>query len=431
MGSQGDNLDIVIVGGGITGLTVALGLIKRGLHVRIYERAGSFREIGAGVGFSANAEWAMKVVDPRIHDMFKKVATRNTSDWFQYVDGQHPGEEIKLLFQIYLGERGFEGCSRPDFLEGLERLLPDGIVQFQKSLESIVVDESQPSKKALLKFSDGFTTSADIVLGCDGIHSRVRQCVLGHNNPAAFAHYSHKFAIRGLIPMEKAVAALGEEKPSTRFMYLGPDAHVLTFPVAMGKYVNVVGFVSDPKEWTHSKLTAKTTRTEAAKSFVKFGPTVRTIIDLLPDELDQWAVFDTLDHPAPSYVRGQVVLLGDAAHASSPHHGAGAGCGIEDAAAMSELLSDAAKKLLNDPEADRAQVVRAALRTYDAVRHDRASWVVETSRYIGELYEWQTEAGSDTQKCHKEAYERCHKIWDYDVDEMVQKAHAEFAINVR
>lgn len=54
--------------------------------VRVYERARDFHEIGAGIGFTPNAEWAMKVVDPRIHAAFKRVATPNASDWFQWVD---------------------------------------------------------------------------------------------------------------------------------------------------------------------------------------------------------------------------------------------------------------------------------------------------------------------------------------------------------
>ncbi len=62
-------------------------------------------------------------------------------------------------------------------------------------------------------------------------------------------------------------------------------------------------------------------------------------MDLLPDEMDKWAVFDMKNHPAPSYSAGKVCLAGDAAHAVAPHLGSEAGLGIEDALALSTLLA--------------------------------------------------------------------------------------------
>src|SRR5690349_16577971 len=203
-------------------------------------------------------------------------------------------------------------------------------------------------------------TSWEIVIGCDGIRSKVRQYILGEDDPASYAHYSHKYAVRGLIPMKDAVAALGEFKPSTRFMHLGPEAHILTFPVGFGSFLNVVGFVSDPEDWPHKTLTTKANKSEIVKAFTLFGPTVRKIIDLLPENLDQWAVFDTLDYPAKTYVRGRVGIAGDAAHAAAPHHGAGAGFGIEDAAVLSTLMATAEHSLGELPHTKtRSDVIRA------------------------------------------------------------------------
>lgn len=255
----------------------------------------------------------------------------------------------------------------------------------------------------------------------------MRQLVLGKENPASYPHYSHKYAIRGLIPMDKANEAIGEEKTCTRYMYLGPGAHLLTFPVAQGAFLNVVGFVTDPNEWPHEKLTATTSKAEVSESFKRFGPTVRKLIELLPDELNQWAVFDTLDHPASTYVEERLALLGDAAHASSPHHGAGAGCGIEDAAVLCTLVDAATRSMQVDGQQDQTSYLRTALATYDTMRRERASWVVQSSRFTGELYEWQTHAGSDTEKCHREAYDRCHKIWDYNIDAMIRNTIDEYS----
>ena len=163
--SDGGFLDVAIVGGGIAGVTLALGLLARNVNVKIYERGRSFREIGAGIGFTANAEWAMKVLHPPIHDAFKRVAVQNSNDWFTWVDSyghdeKNPDDNRReLIHKMYLGERGFEGCHRADFLDELVKMLPEGTVEFQKNLHTI--DESGNGGGVVLTFHDGTTAEAD------------------------------------------------------------------------------------------------------------------------------------------------------------------------------------------------------------------------------------------------------------------------------
>ncbi|GME66424.1 MFS general substrate transporter [Neofusicoccum parvum] len=420
---------VAIVGGGITGLTLAIGLLRRNVNFTIYERARSFREIGAGIGFTPNAERAMKTLDPRIHAAFRKVATQNTEDWFNYVDGYNwdranPDDtHEETILRLYLGERGFEGCRRPDFLEELVCLVPEEKVEFEKELVSVL--EGGDNQKTVLLFRDGTSAEADVVVGCDGIRSKLRQIMLGESHPASNPSYSHKYAIRGLVPMEKARAALGEWRTSTRLMHLGPNAHALTFPVALGTLLNVVAFVTDPDDWhaPDGKLTAPATKSEAIHGFATFSPVVRTIMDLLPEQLDKWAVFDTHDYPVPTYVSGLLCLAGDAAHASTPHHGAGAGCGIEDCLALAVLLEAAAHHCQTNKTAS----LRAALEVYNDVRYERSQWLVDSSRTIGEVYEWQNpHCGRDYKKIAHEIESRSHKIWHYDTDAMAGDALDQF-----
>ncbi|EED22648.1 monoxygenase, putative [Talaromyces stipitatus ATCC 10500] len=420
-------IEVAIIGGGITGLTLALGLQKRNTNFHIYERAQSLREIGAGIGFTPNAERAMLALDPRIHEAFKSVASKNASDWFQWVDGfsgvNNDKDTVKedLLFNMYLGERGFEGCHRAQFLKELVNHLPQGCVTFGACLDTII-DQGE-NERILLKFHNGTIAEADLVIGCDGIRSRVRQLILGENNPASYPAYTHKKAYRGLIPMEKALPALGESKVNTRLMHLGPDAHTLTFPVAGGKLMNVVAFVTDPGEWPYTeKLSAPAEKKSAIEGFSKFGGAVRTIMNLLPEDLDEWAIFDTYDHPASTYYHGRICIAGDAAHASSPHHGAGAGAGIEDVTVLATVIEVAQTTLLESPDKSRSGVLNAALATYNAVRLERSQWLVESSRILGEIYEWQYKpTGRDKKKCEEEVYWRSHKIWDYDIGQMLQE----------
>lgn len=221
--------------------------------------------------------------------------------------------------------------------------------------------------------------------------------------------------------MEKARSALGVFKTSNRVMHCGPSAHVLTFPVANNTLLNVVAFATDPQDWTapDGKFVVPATKSEATKAFSKFSPVVQGLMNLLPENLDRWGVFDTYERPVPSYINGRLCLAGDAAHASSPHHGAGAGSGIEDCLTLTVLL----KAVSERSKLHRPTAVRAALQVYNHVRYDRSQWIMDTSRVVGDIYEFQdSNCGSNHTKIAQEIHDRSHRIWDYDIDAMVNEA---------
>lgn len=164
MSSQESSLEIAIVGGGIVGLSLALGLLRRDIKFKVYERARGFGEIGAGIGFTPNAERAMKKLDPRLHDAFRKVAARNSEDFFNYMDGyrwdkKDPNHEDTIL-RLYLGERGFEGCRRSDFLEDIVRHVPGEVVEFNREVVDVV--ERGENEKLRIIFRDGTSCEADV-----------------------------------------------------------------------------------------------------------------------------------------------------------------------------------------------------------------------------------------------------------------------------
>lgn len=156
-------LRVAIIGGGIAGVTLALGLLSRGIGTTVYERSTSFREIGAGIGFTPNSERAMKALDARIHAAFKRVTVRNGTDWFMWMDGCRPpsedGREL-MVHKMYLGERGFEGCARAEFLDELVKLMPADTVQFDRNLETVV--ERGEAEALELRFTDGSAAAADV-----------------------------------------------------------------------------------------------------------------------------------------------------------------------------------------------------------------------------------------------------------------------------
>lgn len=219
------NFEVAIVGGGITGLTLAIALSRRDIDVRIYEQAPKFGEIGAGVSFSPNAIQAMKICHPGIYKAFEDVCTRNQwpskrKVWFDYLDGTEtssaPDGNQNAAFTISTSN-GQAGVHRAHFLDAMIPLMPQDIAVFGKKLDDI---SETSGGRLVMHFHDGSTAEADAVIGTDGIKSRVRQLMFGEDHPCARPTYTHKYAYRGLVPMDKAVEAVGEERAQNACMHV-------------------------------------------------------------------------------------------------------------------------------------------------------------------------------------------------------------------
>ncbi|KAH7121712.1 putative salicylate hydroxylase, partial [Dactylonectria macrodidyma] len=418
-------LNYAIIGGGIAGLSLAIALYHRGISVKIYEQAPKFGEIGAGVAFNANAIQAMKICHPGIHKAFEEVCTRNLwpekqTTWFDYYDGQTRdvgAREQKAEFSIS-SDLGLNGVYRAHFLDKLVKLIPLEIASFGKRLESF---EANEMGEYTLVFADGSTAKADAILGCDGIKSKVRQGLFGADHPCAFPSYTHKYAYRALVSMGDAAAMIGEEKAQNQCMHAGNGGHIITFPVNHGQTLNVVAFHATTNNWPdHSKLTASSTREEALRDFDGFGHTITSLLKLAKPDLDIWAIFDLGDNPLPTYTKDGICLVGDAAHATSPHLGSGAGFCIEDAAVLAYLLSD--EKVTSQAD------LKHALQVYNFMRRERGNWLVQSSRRMGNLYEWMIpEIRDDFSKMDAEINYRKGVIMNYNVQEACDAAQAELA----
>lgn len=249
--------------------------------------------------------------------------------------------------------------------------------------------------------------------------------------------------------MEKAYEHVSRYRASTRFMYNGPNAHSITYPV--GEFLNVLLVVSDPEPWQApgGKHTAFGPKDAAVKAFEDWQPSARGIVDLLPNDLDKWAVFDMLEHPAPYYARGSVAIAGDAAHATGPHLGAGAGFGMEDALALVGLLEAVDRRLSptfattkalfpdggpnggggqsSSKPATKSELVHKALAAYQDIRYERTQWLIKATREASEMFQWQYEpVGNDPVKFGEEITRRFYQIWNYDVHGMVRDALEDF-----
>ncbi|KAJ0426555.1 hypothetical protein BJY00DRAFT_91792 [Aspergillus carlsbadensis] len=429
MGSlpQTKNFHCAVVGGGIAGLSLAIALHHRGIPVTIYEQATAFSEVGAGVSFGPNAVEAMKLCHSGIYDAFAKVYTTNLwpskqKVWFDYLDGHTNSESAyntgtdkrtqEIAFTI-TNSLGQTGVHRAHFLDELVKLIPEGVAQFQKRLEGI--EERSSDGKLVLKFADGTMGEADVIIGCDGIKSRVRQILVG-DHPSAIPSFTYKYAYRGLVPMDKAIEAIGEELASNSCMHMGPNNHMLTFPVNQGKTLNIVAFHTTPETWKeYPHLTRDGTREEALRDFAGYGPNVTKLLELCEPKLSIWAIFDLGINPVPFFSKSRIAISGDAAHATSPHHGAGAGFCLEDTAVLAALLAD--PRVQNHPD------LEAALTTFDSSRRERTQWLVQSSRFIGDCYEWRADGvGNDFRKIEEAINHRNAIITDADVEKMCRDA---------
>ncbi|QMW27196.1 hypothetical protein G4B84_002485 [Aspergillus flavus NRRL3357] len=431
--------EIAIVGGGIVGLVLAAGLTRRGVQVKLYEQARNFREIGAGIGFTKNTVGCMEKINPAVVTALRSGGAVNVSldqqdpkSYLRWIDGygqQREGDPMyqKPLLKLDAGVKGWETVRRDQFLEDLVKVIPEGVVHLRKRLDTI--EDNEDVDKVYLNFTDGTRAEAEAVIACDGIKSRARQLLLGLDNPASYPQYTHKVAYRALIPIDKVVAAIGEYKTFRQHMHVGPNAHLIHYPVN----TNTIGatvVVSDPNDWPQDKpTTARASRKDVFEALAGWCTPVRNLVELFPEELDQWALFDLFEYPVPKYNKGRVCLMGDAAHASSPHHGAGASFGIEDALCMSTLMSELIMDL-REHRTSKATALRTAFDTYDKIRRTRTQWLVNSSRRVCDLFqqpEWANPAKRvKTESCFEEVKDRSFKIWHFDSTAMVDDTSREY-----
>lgn len=431
MGStQPPSLDVAIVGGGIIGVMTALGLLRRGMRVAIYERANDRHEVGAGFAFTRIARECMQRIHPGILETLTEISEKTSSSAHtRYWDGFHPRtklqteqEEASLLFQMPDKDLAFWGCLRSHLLLGMTAQLPEGAVQFGKHL--VEYEDDEHSDRVVLRFADGSTASADMIIGCDGIHSSTRALLLGENHPASRPSYVHTVAYRTVVPMADAIAALGEDKAKSACMHCGPDANMMSYPVMGGTLFNVVLFVYDQFDFPDpDRMTAPGTRKDIERAVHDWGPHIRDVAKLFPETLVKWGIFDMAEHPAPTYARGRVCIAGDAAHASSPFQGVGACMGVEDALVLCETIDVTASQARDSETQGRRMIIEQALNAFSQTRMERTQWLVRSSREMGEMYQWRYgPTGRQVDRCRNKLDLASRKVWDFDVETMVAEA---------
>lgn len=398
-----ETVSVAIIGGGIGGLCLALGLLKQShLDVQVYEAAHTFSEIGAGVALGHNAEQALELIGPAAKQAMEKHATGNiwsshSNTFADYKVGE--GEKEGMLICAQKDTNGMQSVHRAHFLDELVKGVPAYRAHFNKRLQ----DLEDAEDGVTLHFKDGTTATADVVIGADGVHSKVREFLIGAE--AAKPVFAGSVIYRALVPMEKAIEVLGSEHAQNSVTLCGPGKAAISYPIDFGKTLNVAAFTFGHKEWPHEKWIVPANHEELAALFKGWGKPAQGLMKLLDlPSLSAWGLFDS--SPAPYFYKGRVAMMGDAAHASTPFQGQGAGQAIEDACVLSALF---AKVTTPDD-------VPNALAAYDQVRRPRAQRVVSTSRESGQLMSMQQSGvGDNVEKMREKLDTRMHWIWHRDL----------------
>jgi 6-hydroxynicotinate 3-monooxygenase len=333
---------IAVVGAGLGGMTVAGFLQRAGFAVTIYEQAPAFSRIGAGIILSANVMKVLRRLG--IEQMIVETGIKPDSFISRAWD---TGETMYEIEFDAASEQRFGGpylnIHRGDLHAVLEKGVAPGTIAFNHRL--IALDETRDAIR--LVFDNGVTVDADIVIGADGINSKVREYLLGNEPPRYIGAVAH----RAIFPTE---VLRGYKIPDCT-KWWGTDRHLLAyFMTSKRDEVYVIGVVPRP-QWNSDAASLPGSREELMADFANFHPDLLRVLEVTTD-VSVWPIYDRERHDRWS--GGRIVLLGDACHPMRPYMAAGGAMAIEDAAILSRCLAqfdDAAE----------------AYRWYEATRVDR------------------------------------------------------------
>ena len=344
-------MKVAVVGGGIGGLSAALALLQAGFDVHVYEQAPRFGEIGAGIQISPNAS-----------RLLHRLGLRNAMErWGVRPVAVHQKrwDDGRTLQRAPLGpevEARF-GAPYYHFHRGdLAALLAEALPKERAHAGRRLVGIEEKGRRVVARFDDGGSAEAELLIGADGIHSRVRHLTFGPEKP----RFTGCVAWRGLVPAER-IAHLDIEVASHNWM--GPGGHCVHYWVSAKRQMNVVCIV-EHGNWTSESWTDRGDVDEVLARYEGWHPTVRSLIAAFPETF-VWALHDRA--PLPAWTRGRVALLGDACHPMLPMMAQGAAQAIEDGAALASLLSAMKDDL------------PAALARYELLRKPRATRLQEAS----------------------------------------------------
>ena len=353
---------VLIAGAGIGGLTTALALARQGIGVRLLDQAEKLEEAGAGLQLSPNAARvliALGLADRLAPAIVEPAAIRLRS-----------GPSGREIATIPLGTAAWAHYGAPYWVihrADLQKVLLEAVaaepriaLTFGAKVDDFTVDAA--GVQVAIAYGGAKEAAANdaasALIGADGLWSRLRARLGDDTAP----HFAGRSAFRAAVP---ATQVPPQHREPVVNLWLGPNGHLVHYPVRAGAAVNIVAVAGD--RWQSPAWSTAADRDEVLERFPasSWTPVARQVL-AAPERWQKWALYDRA--PSTPWGRGLVTLLGDAAHPMLPFLAQGAAMAIEDAAVL-------ARELARSPD-DRA----AGLRNYEAARAPRTARVQRAAR---------------------------------------------------
>ena len=359
---------LLIAGGGIGALAAALSSARAGWQVRLYEKAEVFSEVGAGLQLGPNATrilqgWGLGQALERLAAFPDKLLVRSAPS----------GRELASLSLGSRCQRRYGAPYATLHRADLHSMLLDSVrlrPEVKLHLNSPVTGYTDTPEGVQLAWADGYSVEGDALIGADGLWSQVRLQTLEDHVAQPTGH----LAYRALVRQSDLPKSLRSQQVS---VWLGPDMHLVSYPVRGGEWLNVVMFTQgqvpdDHQDWDHAGL-----RDNVLTATAGHCAELTALVEAVP----AWRLWALCDRPpvasAAQMALGRVALLGDAAHPMPPYLAQGAGMAIEDAAELGRCLAGVVK-----PVAD----VPLALRRYALNRWQRNARVQARAVRNGQIF---------------------------------------------
>lgn len=386
------DLNIAIVGAGLGGLVTTAALNMLGYQVNVYEQAAELGEIGAGLSLPPNSTRVLEYLG------LKEALAQFGNIPEQTIVKHFKSGEVLLTRprERYLEKYGcnYYFTHRADVHDLLVTLVmrnnPAGI-----HTDHAVIDVADKGSHVDIRFANGKSATADIVIGCDGIHSVVRDKLFDPEPP----YFTHQVAYRSLVPwhqLEKNPRVDVASIDDSAVMTVGPDHWINLYPARHHDLVNCVAMVKT-SAWEEEGWSNRADIAEILSEFAEFHDEVQAVLQTIPpDSSYKWGMF--VRKPLFRWSSGRVTLLGDAAHGMLNFLGQGAAMAIEDAMVLARCIKE------SDDHAE-------AFTRYEKARIDRTHLVQVESDARGPRLQTHTPDDYDN-KAHRNDEDL--GLFDYD-----------------